>query len=100
MFKPDVPLIIMRHSDLTYMQKSFLLWCWIRRDSDERCDLISKVQDCNLRNRSVTWYANFFGISRTSFHESIFTSLRERKIIKTRIVSGCEVIYVDFTLFN
>ncbi len=100
MFKPDVPLIIMRHRVLTYLQKSFLLWCWISRDSDERCDLISEVQDCNLRSRNVTWYANFFGIQRTTFHEHVFTALRKHNIIKTRTVSGCEVTYVDFTMFN
>lgn len=100
MFKPDVPLIIMRHKKLTYQQKAFLLWCWICRDSDERCDLISGVQDCNLRDRNIKWYADFFGIERSSFQHGVFSGLRERNIIKSRFISGCEVVYVDFTVFN
>ena len=100
MFKPDVPLIIMRRKDLTHQQKAFLLWCWICRDSDGRCDLISNAQDCNLRGRSITWYADFFGVTRQQMQRDIFGALRNLDVIKTRQNMSVEVVYVDFTIFN
>lgn len=100
MFKPDVPLTIMRSKNLTQQQKAFLLWCWSCRDTDDRCDLISKTQGCNLRYRNITWYANFFGVVRQQLSRA-FSVLRKLDIIKTRKnSSGSEVTYVDFTVFK
>ena len=62
-FQPDVPLRIMRHRELTYQQKAFLLWCWIHREDDERFDLLSRRQDCALKERSIRWYVQFFQVS-------------------------------------
>ena len=99
MFKPDVPLIIMRHRELTYQQKSFLLWCWVCRENDTRCNLISCRQDCSVRGRTVQWYADFFGIQRSALSRSL-SDLRKRNILKTEnIDTRNEVTYVDFTIF-
>ena len=99
MFKPDVPLIIMRHRELTYQQKSFLLWCWICRENDERCNLFSCRQDCSLKAKTIQWYADYFGIDRADLSR-IFTLFRNKNIIKTEnIGTRNETTYIDFTIF-
>jgi hypothetical protein len=98
MFKPDVPLRIMRDVTLSPSHKAFLLWCWHCRETDDRCDLISCRQDCNLRERSIKWYADFFNMSYQHFYARVFKSLESRGIIKTEQVgTRNEMTYVDFT---
>jgi hypothetical protein len=99
-YKPAVPTIILRHPKLTYQQKAFLLWCWDCRENDDRCNLISKRQDCRLRDKTIQDYANFFGIRRASLSE-MFSSFREVGILKIEeIGTRNEVVYIDFTLFT
>ena len=99
MFKPDVPLTIMRSKNLTQQQKAFLLWCWICRDTDERCNLISNKQDCGLRHRTIQWYADYFNMQRSYLSRTI-SDLRKRNVIKVENNNTLnEVIYVDFTFF-
>jgi hypothetical protein len=98
-FKPDVPLIIMRHRELTYQQKAFLLWCWICRENDDRCNLISCRQDCSLNTRTIQWYADYFGIFRSGMSR-LWGDLRKRRIIKIESIdTRNEITYVDFTIF-
>ncbi len=99
MFKPDVPTIIVRHRELSYQEKAFLLWCWAVRESDQMCALISKRQNCAVRGRTIQWYADFFGIRRPNMSR-MWHNLIERRILKSaNLDSRNEVIYVDFTVF-
>lgn len=99
MFKPHVPLLIMRDKRLAYQTKSFLLWCWICRDTDEKCGLVSCKQDCRLRERSITWYADYFGMHRQQL-STMFAQLRELGIMKiAEIDTRNEITYIDFTVF-
>jgi hypothetical protein len=84
----------MRRKDLTYNEKSFLLWCWINRDSDKRCNLITSGCGHNLDRRSIQWYADYFGIPRQTL-SAVFVSLRSKNIIKTNGVT-----FIDFSVFN
>jgi hypothetical protein len=99
-FRPDVPLIIMRNSKLTFKQKSFLLWCWICRDSDDRSDLIAYGSGCNLGSRNITWYADFLGMDRRSLNSDVFVALRNKNILKIRDDGSIKILYVDFKVFN
>jgi hypothetical protein len=99
MFDSNIPVRILRHPELTYQQKAFLLWCWICREDDTRCELLSCRQHCGLRERSVTWYANYFGIDRGNLSK-MFDDLREKDIMKTeRPGSRNEVTFIDFKIF-
>jgi hypothetical protein len=90
----------MRRQDLTYNEKSFLLWCWVCRETDERCDLIMCHGNCKLSNRSIQWYADYFGIPKQTMH-AVFTKLRNKNIIKTTDSGKVEEItYVDFSIFS
>jgi len=98
-YNADVPTIIVRHTELTYQQKAFLLWCWSCRETDERCNLISKRQDCRLRDKTIQDYAHFFGIRRASLSE-MFTFFKQVGIMKIEDVdTRNELVYIDFTLF-
>ena len=100
MFEPNIPLIIMRHTELTYQQKAFLLWCWICRDNNDQCGLISCRQDCGLRERSIQWYSDLFGIPRPHMSR-MFTELKDKRIIKTeKVGTKNEVTFVDFSVFR
>ena len=96
--RPDVPLIIMRKRDLTYNEKSFLLWCWICRDDDKKCDLIVS-NEYKLSKRTIQWYADYFGIPKQTMHD-VFTSLKRKGIMKTKHddVVG-EITYINFSVF-
>lgn len=99
-YRSDVATIIIRRQDLSHKQKTFLLWCWIKRDSDERCDIISTRRECNLSERSFSWYADYFGMDVRNSYRDIFVPLKKNNVIKTRICRGGEVVYVDFTVFK
>ena len=97
MLQPHVPLRIMSHTELTYQQKAFLLWCWIERTNDERCELLSRRQNCHLRDRSIRWYIQYFQVGATEFYKN-FNDLKSKGVIKTeREGTRNEVTYVDFT---
>ena len=99
-FKPDVPLLIMRRADLSYNEKSFLLWCWICRDSDERCELIANFSGCKLKERSIQWYADYFGVPRQTMSD-VFVKLRKKGILKTEDKGKVkEITYVNFKVFG
>jgi hypothetical protein len=99
MFKPDIPTIIVRHTEMTYLQKTFLLWCWSRRSSDSRYEVLSCKQDCALGGRTIQWYAGFFGIRRASISEML-SDLKRLRIVKIeREGTRNECLYIDFTVF-
>jgi hypothetical protein len=99
MFKPDIPTIIIRHKDMTYQQKTFLLWCWTRRSSDSRYDLLSCRQDCALEGRTIQWYADFIGVKRSNF-SVMLTDLKKLRIAKIECKgTRNECLYIDFTVF-
>lgn len=98
-YKLDVPTVIVRHIELTYQHKAFLLWCWDCRETNERCNLISKRQDCRLRDKTIQDYADFFDIRRASLSE-MFTKFKQMGILKSEDVdTRNEVVYIDFTYF-
>ncbi len=100
MFKLDPPLRIMRNLKLSYPQKAFLLWCWHCRETDDRCDLISCRQDCELRERSIKWYSDFFRIHYSNFYYRIYKPLEAQGMIKTeKYGTRNEMTYIDFTVF-
>lgn len=89
----------MRRQDLTYNERSFLLWCWIRRDADNCCVLIYS-NGGKLDKRSIQWYADYFGIPRRTLND-VFLSLKDKNIIKVGDRGKAqEITYVDFMVFN
>jgi hypothetical protein len=100
LYRPDVPTVIVRHKELTYQQKAFLLWCWDCRENETRCNLISGRQNCRLRGRTIQWYADFFNIPRQQL-SPMFKDLREKGIMQAEnIDSRNEIIFINFTVFN
>ena len=89
----------MRRKDLSYNEKSFLLWCWISRDTDERCNLITNQCGHNLDSKSMKWYADYFGVAKQTMH-NVFTKLRDKDIITTECKGKHrEITYVNFKVF-
>jgi hypothetical protein len=76
------------------------LWCWICRDSNERCDLITRNRGNNLDRRTIQWYADYFGVPKQTMHD-VFTNLRRKGILKTKDKDkDNEITYVNFKVFN
>ena len=99
MFRPDIPTLIMRHKDMTYQQKTFLLWCWTRRASDSRYEVLSCRQDCHLEGRSIQWYADFCGMKRQAFSRMLL-DLQKLRIVKIECEgTRNECSYIDYTVF-
>ena len=100
MFEPNRPLQIMRDKRLTHQQRAFLLWCWLNKDTADRCNLISKRQDCRFRERSIGWYADLLGCHRSHFHAYVYKKLKELGLIKIEdIGTRNEITYVDFSKY-
>lgn len=99
MYNPNIPLNIMRHRELTWQQKAFLLWAWSCRETNDRCIVTSNRQDCAVRDLSIQFYADLFGVSRPNL-STMFTELREKNIMKIEYEgSRNEITFVDFTIF-
>lgn len=99
MYNPNIPLNIMRHRDLTWQQKAFLLWAWSCRETNDRCIVTSNRQDCAVRDLSIQFYASLFGIDRADLSK-MFADLRSKRMMKTEDEgSRNEVTFVDFTVF-
>lgn len=93
----EFPLFIMRHEELSYQQKAFLLWCWSERSNDSRFDLMSRRQYCAVRDHSIRRYARYLGFGLTQFFHN-FNDLKNKEFIKIeRAGTRNECTYLDFT---
>lgn len=89
----------MRYRDLTWQQKAFLLWAWSCRENNDRCIITSNRQDCAVRDLSLQFYADLFGIHRPDLSK-MFADLRGKRILKIEYEgTRNEITFVDFTVF-